>query len=287
MAGYTNPDALVTTAWLADHLEDPSLRIVDVRFSLMGPLPGEYAAGHIPGAVFCNLFTDVCDPDAPVPCHVAGQARFEASMSRLGIANQTHVIAYDQDFGPWAAHLWWALRHYGHDQVSILDGGLGAWKAESRPVDSGAVSVAASSFNAVTRPLLRASLQEVLQAEHADDVIVVDALPGKIYRGEALFFPTHRAGHIPGAHNISAPSNIDRTTGHLLPADELRRVWSRVGLKPGRRVIAYCGAGDYGSFDLFALHLIGHDNAALYDGCWFEWGARQDLPVEVGAETAG
>lgn len=282
MAGYAHPEALVTAGWLDGHLQDGDLRVVDVRYSLTGPMPEEYAAGHIPDAVFCDLHEDTCDLECSVPCRIAPPARFEAAMSRLGIGAATHVIVYDHQFGGWAARLWWALRYYGHERVSMLDGGLGAWASSDRALERGVITAPPAAFNTAAQPALRATLEEVLAARGRDDVVVVDALPAKIYRGEALMFPTHRAGHIPGARNLPARFNTDRTTGMVHGAETLAQLWSEIGVTPERRVITYCGAGDYGSFALFALHLIGHDNAALYDGCWLEWGAREDLPVETG-----
>lgn len=282
MAGYAHPEALVSTRWLDEHLGESNLRVVDVRYSLMGPLPDDYAAGHIPGAVFSDLHGDTFDLASDVPCRIARPAQFEIAMSRLGIGASSHVVVYDQDFGGWAARLWWALRYYGHEHVSLLNGGLAAWLAAGLPVETGAVAVAPATFEAAARSDLRASLDDVVAAVGRDEVTILDALPGKIYRGEAPMFPNIRAGHIPGAHNLSARLNIDRATGLVRSADELTELWASVLAKPDVRVITYCGAGDWGSFDLFILHLMGRENAALYDGSWLEWGAREDLPVETG-----
>lgn len=286
MASYAHPEALTTAAWLDEHAGDVAVRVVDVRYSLTGPMPDEYAAGHIPGAVFCDLHEDTCDLDAVVPCRVAPPTRFETAMGTLGIDARTHVVLYDQDFGGWAARLWWALRYYGHDRVALLDGGLAAWVASGHTLQSDVITVPRARFTANVQPALRATLDDVVAARERDDVVIIDALPAKIYRGEALMFPTLRAGHIPGARNVPARFNTDRASGRMLSADQLGQLWGQVGITPDRRVITYCGAGDYGSFALFALHLIGHDNAALYDGCWLEWGAREDLPVEIGAGVA-
>lgn len=281
--GYTNPEALVTTHWLAGHAGDADVRVVDVRYSLAGPMPDEYAAGHIPGAVFCDLHEDTCDIESDVPCRVARPDRFEAAARRLGIGPTTHVVVYDHSFGGWAARLWWALRYYGHERVSLLDGGLAAWQASGHRLAGGESTAAPGGFSAIEHAALRATLEEVIAARARQNVIIVDALPRKIFRGDALMFPTLRAGHILGARNVPARFNTDRESGLVLPAERLVELWGQVGVTPERRVITYCGAGDYGSFALFALHLIGHDNAALYDGCWLEWGARDELPVEIGA----
>lgn len=270
MGEYAHPEALVTTAWLADHLRDPALRILDARFSGVAPLPEEYEAGHVPGAVFVDVLA------------LRGGA-VESEFRRAGVSGDRRVVIYDQGFGAWAAYVWWVLRYHGHDDVRVLDGGYQAWLAETRPVEQGPPAIEPGSFTSRLRPALRVTAEEVLAVVQHGGATIVDALPGKIFRGEALMFPTHRAGHIPGARNVSAPSNIDRATDHLLGPDELARVWSRLPVDRSR-TITYCGAGPYGAFDLFALHLLGHENAALYEGSWLEWGGRPDLPVEVGPE---
>lgn len=286
MARYAHPEALASTQWLNEHLGESNLRVVDVRYSLMGPLPDDYSAGHIPGAVFSDLHRDTFDLASDVPSRIAPPAQLEAAMSKLGIDASSHVVVYDQDFGGWAARLWWALRYYGHDRVSLLNGGLGAWMAAGLPVESGVVNVSPATFKAVPQPGLRATLDEVVAALGRDDVAILDALPGKIYRGEALMFPNRRPGHIPGARNLSARLNIDRATGLVHSADRLTELWAGAGVKAEQKVITYCGAGDWGSFDLFILHLMGHEKAALYDGSWLEWGGREDLPVETGSSLA-
>ncbi len=300
MPGYAHAEALVTTEWLAAKLGDPGLVILDARFGSSGPLRGEYEAGHVPGAVFVDLMafrrvgaTRLTRP-RPVQlalmalrlgkAGIAEPARVEAALRKVGVSNESTIVVYDQEFGAWAAYVWWVLRYHGHDDVRLLDGGYEKWLAEERPVERGARAVAKGRFASRPRPELRASLDDVLAAVRHGGATIVDALPGKIYRGERRMFPTHRRGHIPGAKNVSAPSNIDRATDRLLPPDELARVWSRLHLEGSPRTIAYCGAGPYAAFDLFALYLLGHDEAALYDGAWLEWGARRDLPVELGPE---
>jgi thiosulfate/3-mercaptopyruvate sulfurtransferase len=281
MHGYAHPESLVTTEWLDRHLVVPDVMVIDARFSGFEALRAGYEAGHIPGAAFVDYTADLLSESGS---GVASPDRGEAVMRRLGVSNSSTVIAYDQSFGAWAAYVWWVLRYLGHNDVRILDGGWDKWVAEGRRAESGIPAIEPGDFTAQPREALRARIDEVRAALHSRDVVIVDALPGKIYRGEAPMFPTHRLGHIPGAKNISAPSNINRTTNVLLPMEQLSQVWDRLELTPRTKVITYCGAGPYGAFDLFALHLLGHENAVLYDGCWLEWGARDDLPIEVGPE---
>lgn len=281
METYANPTSLVTTEWLEHNGSDPGITLLDVRFSGIEALRNEYDTAHIPGALFVDLRADLVGDSG---IGLASVERLEVLMRRLSVSPSSIVVVYDQSFGPWAAYVWWVLRYLGHDDVRLLDGGLRKWIAEGRACETGSRQVGAGTFIARPRPELRAALDDVRAALDAADTVIVDALPGKIYRGEAPMFSSHRLGHIPGAKNISAPSNIDRATNLLLPPDLLSRVWSRLELRPELKVIAYCGAGPYAAFDLFALHLLGHENAAVYEGSWMEWGARSDLPVETGPE---
>lgn len=288
-AAYAHPEALATTEWLADHLDDPSIRVVDARFSVRATGDGTleavaerdaYRAAHIPGAVFVDVMTDVADSDNPVA--VAAPDQFEALMGRLGIADHHTVVIYDDQGGMWAARLWWALRYYGHEAVKLLDGGLTSWQAEGRPTDDEVPDPLPAAFTARARPDLRVDAEEVARAIGRHDVCIVDALPEVFFTGAARLYPSHRSGHIPTARNVPAPAHVDPTTKTLMPASELLRLWQPVGLDPGLRIITYCGGGVFGAFDLFALYVMGHENAALYDASWMEWGADPRRPVETG-----
>lgn len=292
VADYAHPEALVSTAWLADHLDDPSVRVVDARFDLkvtsagtLATVPGRdaYREGHIPGAVFIDVMSDLAEPEDPLV--ILSRPRFEALMGRLGISDDTNVVVYDDRGGTWAARLWWALRYYGHDAVKLLDGGLTRWEAEDRSLERQDPEILPATFRARVCPGLRVDADEVMQAIGNADVCIIDALPEAFFTGQACLYPTHRAGHIPTAHNVPAPANVDPVTQLLLPPGELALLWQRVGLEPGRRVITYCGGGVFGAFALFVLHVMGHENAALYDASWMEWGADPERPVETGPET--
>lgn len=292
MADIVHPEALASTAWLADHLDDPSVRVVDARFDLwltsagtLEAVPGRdaYDEGHIPGAVFVDVMSDLADPENPLV--ILSRPRFEALMGRLGISDGATVVVYDDRGGTWAARLWWALRYYGHDAVKLLNGGLTRWEAEGRAIERQVLEASSATFRARVRSELWVGADEVSQAIGNADVCIVDALPEVFFTGEACMFPTHRAGHIPTAHNVPAPANVDPVTQLLLPAGELALLWQRVGVEPGRRVITYCGGGVFGAFALFVLYVMGHENAALYDASWMEWGADPQRPVETGPGT--
>ena len=290
---YRHPEVLATVEWLAEHLDDPSVRLVDARFAIRAAAEGAlvgvaerdaYREAHIPGAVFVDVMSDLSDADDPVV--VVPPKRFEDLMSRLGIGDETTVVVYDGQGGTWAARLWWALRYYGHDAVMLLDGGFTCWQAAGFPLDSGVSDPSPATFTARIRPELRVDADQVAQAIGRDDVCIIDALPEIFFTGAARLYPNHRAGHIPTAHNVPAPSHIDPVTHRLLPATELARLWEPVGLEPSRRVITYCGGGVFGAYALFALHVMGHENAALYDASWMEWGADPSRPVETGPKAA-
>ena len=294
MAEYKHPEALAATEWLAAHLGDPSVRVVDMRYYVRAASDGSfggvsgrqaYQEGHIPGAVFVDYAADLTEPEDDVPLNVLWPDRFAALMGRLGIGNESTVVVYDDQGGTWAARLWWALRYYGHDAAKVLNGGLTKWTAEGRPLEKRIPTLPAATFQARIRPALKATRDEVIQAIGRRDICIVDALPRVFYTGRMRLYPTHRAGHIPTARSLPATANVDRSTQTLLPPDELARLWRKVDLNPDQKVITYCGAGAYGAFDLFVLYVLGHENVSLYDGSWMEWGANPELPVETGPDN--
>jgi len=291
---YTNPDSLVSPNWLVERLQEPAVRVVDLRFEIrpgpsgrLEPTAGrsDYDAGHIPGAVFVDMNADLAHADAPL--EILSPERFEALMSRLGIGNDTTVVIYDAGGGTWAARLWWALRYYGHDDVRLLDGGYARWVGEGHPTDADESLPSPARFESRARPEFRVTRDDVLAAISDDDVCIVDTLPEPFYLGAAKLYPDLRAGHIPGACNVSAPANLDPETSTLLSAEMLEALWANAGVARDKRVITYCGGGVFAAFALFALHLLGYDDTALYDASWSEWGADESLPIETGPASPG
>ncbi len=286
---YPNARFLAEPDWLAAHLNDADVRVIDARFDVVAQadgtfreVPGRtgYRQGHIPGAQFVDLHADL--DDAQNPTSIAGPQAFEALMRRLGIGPRTTVVIYDDRGGVWAARLWWALRYYGHERVKMLNGGLRAWRAAGQTLQSEEITPARGSFKARPCPALRVEKDDVLAAIADPQIRIIDALPAYFYLGQASLYPHHRRGHIPGARNVPAEANLDPESLRLLPADALERLWRDAAIGPQTRVITYCGGGIYAAFALFVLALMGLENAALYDASWMEWGADENLPVETG-----
>jgi thiosulfate/3-mercaptopyruvate sulfurtransferase len=269
-AVYAHPEVLVDANWVAAHMDDPTVRIVDARMPLEGSV---YEIGHIPGAVFVDMLNDLC-----CPSDIMDADRFAALMGRLGIGDDTTVVIYDTEGGPWAARLWWALRYYGHDQAAMLDGGLRSWVLAGKPLDTLAPWVLPAVFTPEVQPSWRATTDEVRAAIDDPAVSLVDALPWPNYTGDA---PDFGAGHIPSAVSLPATDTLDAVMLTVRDAGALSRMLMRAGLDPRQRVITYCGGGYAGAHDAFVLHLMGFEDVALYDGAMGEWSSDPDNPVEV------
>lgn len=279
---------LVTTGWLADHLYDPDVRIVDTRWYLLQPARGEadHAAAHIPNAIYLSVDRHLAAtplPDARTGRHpLPDAASFAESMMRAGISSSTHVVAYDDAGGGNAARLWWLLRYFGHASVSLLDGGLNQWLAGGRPLSSDIPSFPRGDFHARPNPNMVVSKAEMIAATRDPRALILDARAGERYRGETEPIDT-RAGHIPGAKNAPIAENQRSADDFRFqnPA-ELRARYDALGANGADEIIAYCGSGVNAAADLFALSLAGYDNTRLYAGSFSEWSRDPDLPIVTG-----
>ena len=283
---------LVETGWLAEHLRDANLRIVDMRGyvrtvqrddvqeALYVGAPDEYAQEHIPGAVYIDWTQDIVDLDDPVEAQVAPPAKFAATMERLGIGNQHQVVIYDaHPASQFATRLWWALRYYGHRDVVVLNGGLPKWQRENLPLTDELPNYPPARFVPVVQPEMRATAQEVLASLKQPGTLLIDARDAGQYSG-AVARGHGRAGHIPGAINIPREELI-AGDGTFRGNEELSQVFARNQVEPGERVIAYCNGGVAATTVLFSLAMLGYPTLTNYDGSWNEWGSRRDLPTEV------
>ena len=281
-------EPLVSTQWLADHLRDPDVRVLDIRGSVTTRLvapgveeatyrgaPEEFARGHIPGALFVDWTVDIVDPDDPVPAQLAKPDRFAAAMGVRGVGDATHVVAVDHLGGQYATRLWWALKAYGHENVSVLDGGWNRWVDEDRPISTEPTDPLPATFTPRPRPGWRREAAEVA-AMIGTDVQILDA------RDEGQFSAAKRrgprGGHIPGA--VHVPRELFfAPDGGFKPVDEVRALVDGLGIRPDAPTVAYCNGGVAATVVLFQLARLGFTDLGNYDGSWNEWSARTDLPV--------
>lgn len=267
---------LISAADLASTLAQ--VTVLDVRYRMGGPPgPDEYAGGHVPGAVYVDLETDLADPPGggrgrhPLP----DPEVFGAAMRRSGVSVGRPVVVYDDWEGRAAARAWWLLRFHGHPDVRVLDGGWPAWVASGGDQSHAVPAPAPGDFV----PSGGGGMPVVDASSIRDTAVVVDARAGERYRGETEPIDPV-AGHIPGAVNVPTTENVDGS-GRFRPADDLRAAYARVGAVPGADVAAYCGSGVTAAHDVLAMAVAGID-AALYPGSWSEWVSDPSRPVETG-----
>ncbi len=272
-SGYARPELVVETAWLAQHVGDPTIRVVDMRRT-------GYPEGHIPGAVFLENEA-IRIADRP-PTFLPAPEEFELLMGRLGIGPSTRVVAYDERGGIYATRLWWILNHYGHSDVAVLNGGWTKWSAEGRPTSTEVPAPqAAVPFKVQPGTVKVATAEDVKSAINRPGTTIVDArtqaeIDAKDLRG------IKRGGYIESSVPIYWEDTLDPVLKTFKSADAIRELYTSRGITSQHEVLTYCQVGMRASHDLFTLALIGHDLSKLtnYYGSWEEWGNREDTPIK-------
>jgi thiosulfate/3-mercaptopyruvate sulfurtransferase len=284
MAEYAHPEVLVSTQWVADHLSDPKIRLVEVDVDTSA-----YDQGHIPGAVGWNWQTQLQDS---VRRDLADQKAFEALLGASGISNDTPVVVYGDNNNWFAAWAFWQLKYHGHANASILNGGRKKWLEEKRPLSMEGPRVTPASYRAKSPDeSIRARREQVhaamdKRAAQLVDVRSPDEFSGKIIAPPGMTETAQRGGHIPSAANIpwSQAANED---GTFKSADALRQLYQGKGITGTSEVIAYCRIGERSSHTWFVLkYLLGYDKVRNYDGSWTEWGNLVGAPIEKEAAAS-
>ena len=273
-------ESLVSTQWLADHLGEPGLRVVDVSWHMPATSRvgrEEFAAAHIPGAVFVDIDA-LSDHENPAPHMLPSAGDFAAAMERLGIGREDRIIVYDNSPLRTAARGWFMLRHFGARDVAILDGGLQKWIAEGRETEAGGAETSPAFFAAETA----SAVVTKAQIQRGIDLPLIDARGRPRFEGtEADPRPGVASGHIPGARNLPF-AELYNPDGTFRSPAMLRRLFELAGINPEEPFVASCGSGVTANSLIFAAHLLGNDEARLYDGSWAEWGADPATAKAVG-----
>ncbi len=278
---YAHPEVLVETGWLAEHLADPAIRIIESNEDIL-----LYDTGHIPGAVHIDWRADL--QDQTIRDYISPQ-QFAAVCSREGISPETTCIFYGDKANWWACYALWVFRLFGHTRVKILNGGRDKWKSEGRPMTREVPKYPATNYPVPPKRLdheIRAFAEDALAQSKSGKPLIDVRSPGE-FRGEITHMPEYpqegvlRGGHIPGAKSVPWKAAVN-DDGTFKPAEELAKIYvDGCGVKPETETIVYCRIGERSSHTWFALtYLLGLDNVRNYDGSWTEWGNRVGMPIE-------
>jgi thiosulfate/3-mercaptopyruvate sulfurtransferase len=279
MSDYAHPEVLVTTDWVANHLNDPQLRLIEVDVDTSA-----YYQGHVPGAVGWNWQTQLQDT---VRRDLADQRSFEQLAGSAGLTADTPVILYGDNNNWFAAWAFWQLKYYGHNDVRLMNGGRKKWLEEKRQLSTDAPRIQPATYRAKSPDAsIRAKREDVFSVLEGRnraqlvDVRSVDEFTGKVIAPPGMTETAQRGGHIPGAANIPWGQAVAED-GTFKPADALRQLYGGKGVTGDQEVIAYCRIGERSSHTWFALkYLLGYKNVRNYDGSWTEWGNLVGAPIE-------
>jgi thiosulfate/3-mercaptopyruvate sulfurtransferase len=287
-------NGLISTAELADILDQPDLRLFDCTTYLEPApegsddpylaVPGRHSfeAGHIPGADFLDLQGEFSDSNTKLRFMMPDVAQLEAAFGRHGISGDSKVVLYSIGTPMWATRFWWMLKSLGFESASVLDGGFDKWKAEGRAIETGSSKgYRPGTFKAKPKPGFFVDKHETLAATSERNTVVVNALGPQFHKG---LEPSRygRPGRVPGSCNVSAATLLDPRTKAFVPLAEAEAKFEAQGITKDKRVVAYCGGGISATVDLFLLHQLGYDNLTLYDGSMGEWAKDTSLPIETG-----
>ena len=289
-SGFTHPEYLVETEWLAQNLNNPEVLVLDCTTHLIPDpkityqvKPGreDFETGHIPGALFVDMLRDVSDTSQALRFMRQSPDDFAAAMRRFGMNDTTRVVTYSSANVWWATRLWWLLHEFGHDNAAVLNGGWQKWQNEGRPVETGPARPRQPG-NYTVREVrnLMVGKDDVLRAVGDGAICTINALQPAQHTGSGGN-SYGRPGHIAGSVNLPAAHLLDPATNTFLPADELRRRFEAIGAMD-RQVINYCGGGIAASADALALIMLGHKDVKLYDASLSEWAKDPALPMETG-----
>jgi thiosulfate/3-mercaptopyruvate sulfurtransferase len=283
----TNPaDPIVSCAWLAERLEAPDIRVIDASWFLPNDprnAKALYAERRIPGAVFFDI-DDVADHDTDLPHMLPRPEVFASRMRKLGIGDGSRIVVYDNQGIFSSARVWWTFRVMGHDDVAVLDGGFPAWERGGYPIEGGSPqALKERHFTARMRTDLVRDLSDMQRIIAAGKMPVLDARPTPRFRGEASEpRPGLKSGHMPGAKSVPSGSLVDEN-GMLRSHEELQKIFGDAGADSNQPAVCSCGSGITAAVIALALARLGRWDAAVYDGAWAEWGARDDTAIVTGA----